>query len=485
MLVDDRHVERVGSGDPPVADRVVDLPGATIVPGFVDTHVHLTPTGTALANEDVERARDASELLEIARERAVAERSGVAVVWLQGFDETRWDDPRLPGLDALDGLTPRPLAIWRVDGHLCLANTAAIEQSGAADLPGTERSSGGGYTGRVSREANDRLHRWFAQALADNEVQELQLLAAGLAASHGVTSIHEMSMPAGAGLRDLEVFLAQRTRLPVDAVPIVATTDVPQVMDLRLPSIGGDLPVDGSIGARTAALMAPYADGSGDGSAYFEDEALERFFMSGHAAGLQVGVHAIGDRAIEQVLSAWERVYAALDSRARRHFRARRHRIEHLEMATESQIERVAMLGIAASVQPAFDALWGHPGGLYEQGVGRERAAAMNPFRTMLERGIELGSGSDAPVTALDPMLGIGALERHHEPSQRLGRAEAIRVSTIGGARLVHQEDKKGALEPGSHADFAAWDEDPFTAPDGSVLRPVLTVSLGREVFAG
>lgn len=482
VLVDDRHVQRVGAGDPPAADRVVDLPGATITPGFVDTHVHLTPTGTALVNADVENARDGAEVLAIARERAAAP---TEVVWLQGFDETRWSDPALPGLAELDAITPRPLAIWRVDGHVCLANTAALVQGAVADLPGTERASGGGYTGRVRMEANDRLHRWFAQTLSDHDVQELQLRAAGLAATRGVTSIHEMSMPAGHGLRDLEVFLAQRDRLPVDALPIVATMDVPQIMDLRLPTIGGDLPVDGSIGARTAALAAPYADGSGEGVTYYEDEVLEGFFLSGHAAGLQVGVHAIGDRGIELVVSAWERVYATLDSRARRHFRARRHRIEHVEMASESQIERAAMLGLAASVQPAFDAAWGDDGGLYEIGVGRLRAAAMNPFRTMLDRGMEMGAGSDSPVTPLDPMGGVEAFERHHDPTQRLSRSEAIRVSTIGGARLVHQEDKKGALAPGSHADLAAWDDDPFTAADVSALRPVLTVSLGREVFAG
>jgi predicted amidohydrolase YtcJ len=479
VLVDDRHVQRVGAGDPPAADRVVDLPGATITPGFVDTHVHLTPTGTALVNADVENARDGAELLAIARERAAAP---TEVVWLQGFDETRWSDPALPGLAELDAITPRPLAIWRADGHVCLANTTALVQGAVADLPGTERASGGGYTGRVRMEANDRLHRWFAQTLSDHDVQELQLRAAGLAATRGVTSIHEMSMPAGHGLRDLEVFLAQRDRLPVDALPIVATMDVPQIMDLRLPSIGGDLPVDGSIGARTAALGAPYADGSGEGVTYYEDEVLEGFFLSGHAAGLQVGVHAIGDRGIELVVSAWERVYATLDSRARRHFRARRHRIEHVEMASESQIERAAMLGLAAS---AFDAAWGDDGGLYELGVGRLRAAAMNPFRTMLDRGMEMGAGSDSPVTPLDPMGGVEAFERHHDPTQRLSRSEAIRVSTIGGARLVHQEDKKGALAPGSHADLAVWDDDPFTAADVSALRPVLTVSLGREVFAG
>ncbi len=342
----------------------------------------------------------------------------------------------------------------------------------------------GDPTGRFTRAANDKLRRWFALATDEQEIQQLQLRAAGLAASRGVTSVHEMSMPAELGLRDLEVFLGHRSRLPVDALPIVATTDVPQIMDLRLETIGGDLPVDGSIGARTAALLAPYADADHAGAVNYEDAELAAFFLAGHAAGLQVGVHAIGDRGIEQVIGAWESVYTSLDSRGRRHFRARRHRIEHFEMPSADQVERAAMLGLAASVQPAFDAYWAGEGGLYATGLGRDRAAAMNPFRSMLERGLELGAGSDAPITPLDPMLGIAAFEGHHDPAQRLTRAEAIRIWTIGGALLARVEDKKGALAPGMHADFAAYDTDPFAAPSPLGIRPILTVSMGREVFA-
>jgi hypothetical protein len=102
----------------------------------------------------------------------------------------------------------------------------------------------------------------------------------------------------------------------------------------------------------------------------------------------------------------------------------------------------------------------------------------------MLDRGVEVGVGSDAPITSLDPMLAIEALERHHDPAQRLSRREAIRLHTIGSARVAHQEDKKGALAPGMHADLAAFDSDPFEEPSVDGLRPVLTVSLGREVFA-
>jgi len=173
-----------------------------------------------------------------------------------------------------------------------------------------------------------------------------------------------------------------------------------------------------------------------------------------------------------------------LDSRERRHFRARRHRIEHFEMTTRGLAERAAELGLAISIQPLFDAQWGAPGELYERRLGAERASSMNPFRGLIERGLEVGAGSDSPVTDLDPMATLAALEQHHDPAQRLTRAQAIRLHTVGAARLAHLEDKKGRLEPGMQADLVAFDVDPYEAPDLIGLRPVLTVSQGREVFA-
>jgi predicted amidohydrolase YtcJ len=390
----------------------------------------------------------------------------------------------MPTLAELDGVTAKPLVIRRADGHVALANSAALTFAQVLGEEGCDRDAAGAPTGRVTRQANRRLHRWLAESRNEHRIEELQLQAASVAASRGLTAVHEMCLPLDDGFRDLEVFLRHRDRLPVDASPVVGTTDVPRVIDLGLASIGGDLPVDGSIGARTAAVVDPYADGSGLGVTYYDDEELTAFFTDGHNAGLQVGVHAIGDRAIEQVLRAWEHVYLGLDSREKRHFRARRHRIEHFEMPSVEQVERAAMLGLAVSVQPAFDRTWGHAGGLYEVRVGPGRAFAMNPIRTMLERGVEIGAGSDAPVTPLDPWGAVAAMEAHHDPGQRLSRLEAVRVHTTGSARLAHQEEKKGVLEPGFHADFAAYDVDPLVVADLGGVRPILTVSLGREVFA-
>lgn len=481
LLVDGRHVERVGIGEAPGADRIVDLPGTTLVPGFVDSHVHLTGTGIHHQAPELSSAGSAQELLSVVSRLA---RGRQGPVYLHGWDESGWADRTVPTSAELDRISSRPLGLARVDGHLVLVNTPALHAADAAAEPGVETAAGGQPTGRLRGKAAETAKRWFATNLSAPDVEELQLEAAGLAVAHGITTIHEMSMPAERGMRDIEILLGHRGRLPLDVVSYLATTDISAVIDLGLPRIGGDLPVDGSIGARTAFVSGGFLDGEHGTDGYFTDDELAEYFHDGHLAGLQVGVHAIGDAAVEQVVRTWERVYQSLDSRQRRHFRARRHRIEHFEMASLQVIERAAMLGLAISVQPAFDARWGFPGGLYEQGLGRERARSMNRFRDLLRRGMELGAGSDSPITTIDPLMGVAAFETHHEPDQRLGREEAIRVWTLGSARLAQQEDKKGSLEPGKHADFAAYDVDPLEVPALDGVRPVLTVSLGREVYA-
>jgi predicted amidohydrolase YtcJ len=478
LLVDERHVERVGVGDPPPAERIVDLPGTTIMPGFVDAHVHLSGTGMALIGLDLSHSTSREEVLALVGERTSA--AGVPLLG-QGMDETRWQSPELPTREELDRISREPILLVRADGYVSVTNTAFVMASGIERLEGVEREPDGSATGRLRGQANARAQLWYFESLSDGRVQDAQLRAAALAASRGVTCVQEMAIPEKRGRRDVEVLLDQEEQLPVDLVIYIADRDIPYVMDRAHPRIGGDLFLDGSIGAHTAALSLPYLDADGAGQLAYGDDELAEFLHNVHLAGLQSGLHVIGDAAIEQALRVWERVYGSLGTRERRHFRARRHRLEHFEMASPGQVERAAMLGLAISVQPAFDALWGGPGQLYERRLGPDRAAGMNPFRTLVQRGMEVGGGSDTPVTPLDPMLAVWALEHHHDPDQRVDREQAIRLCTLGAARLAHLE-KKGHLEPGAAADFAAYDDDPFEADDVREIRPALTVSRGREV---
>lgn len=480
LLVDGRHVERVGAGDPPEADRTVELPGTTVLPGFIDAHVHLTGTGLSLEGLDLSGAESREAMVAAVREHVAARPGPILGV---GFDESRWPDPAFPSLSELDGLSREPLILVRTDGYLSLLNTTALEASGVFATEGVERDAAAKPTGLLRGPANSDAQRWYFESLSDSEIQDYQLRAATLAVSRGVTSLHEMSIPDKRGRRDLEVLVGHRGDLPVDLAIYVADRDIPYVMDFGLHCIGGDLFLDGSIGARTAAVTVPYEDADGDGPLAYGDDELAEFLHNAHLAGLQVGLHAIGDAAIEQAVGVWERVYRALDSRGRRHFRARRHRLEHFEMASTDHVERAAALGLAISIQPAFDSTWGGEGRMYARRLGSERARRMNPFRTLIDRGIEVGGGSDTPVTPLDPMLGVWALENHHNASQRLSREQAVRIFTVGSARLGHQL-KKGRLEPGAAADFAAYEADPLDVPDPRDLRPVLTVSRGRDVYA-
>jgi predicted amidohydrolase YtcJ len=480
LLVDERHVERVGVGEPPPADRTVDLPGTTILPGFIDAHVHLSGTGLGLSGVDLSAATSREDVL--ARVQQLESAGGPLLA--QGMDETRWPTPELPTREELDRLSREPVLLVRADGYISVANSAFLLASQTESLPGVEREADGSATGVLRGEANARAQLWFFESLPDRWVQDAQLKAAALAASRGVTCVHEMAIPDKRGRRDVEVLLDQQEALPVDLVTYIADRDIPYVMDLSYPRIGGDLFLDGSIGARTAALRAPYEDAPGTGDLAYDDDELAEFLHNAHLAGFQTGLHVIGDAAVEQSLRVWERVYGSLGTRGRRHFRARRHRLEHFEMASPEQVERAAMLGLAISVQPAFDALWGGPGRMYELRLGTKRAASMNPFRTLVERGLEVGGGSDTPVTPLDPMLAVWALEHHHDPGQRLNREQAIRLCTVGAARLAHLE-KKGNLEPGAAADFAVYEEDPFAVDDPREVRPILTISRGREVHAG
>jgi predicted amidohydrolase YtcJ len=232
--------------------------------------------------------------------------------------------------------------------------------------------------------------------------------------------------------------------------------------------------VDGAIGAHSAAVGAPYCDKPHHcGELYHSDGDLTAWIESGLKLGMQVCVHAIGDRALEQVIAIYERLAPSYD------LHALRPRIDHFILATDDMARRAAALGCGSAMQPAFDARWGGAGGGYALRLGPERALQTNPVGGMLRAGLPVGGSSDSYITPLDPLGGIRAAMHHHNPEQRVGFDTAVELFTWRAAWLAHQEHERGRLAPGYQADFTVVDGD--RSLDGAAVAA--TVKAGRIVW--
>jgi predicted amidohydrolase YtcJ len=460
------------------ADRVVDLGDATLMPGFVDAHVHLSATGLADQGADLRQARSVAELLDRVRAAAAG---GEGLLWGDGYDETRFDAPELPApAELAEAAGGRPVYLSRVDGHQGLATLDVLGDSGALEATGCDRDPAGAPTGVTRGEANHLARRFALDTLPADRLLAAQDTALAQAARRGVACVHEMGGPDIAGRRDFELLLDRVEDLPIEVVGYWGDLDLDYATDRKLAQVGGDLFLDGSLGSHTAALSTPYDDRPGTcGVLYHDDAELTELYVRASQAGIQVGVHAIGDVAIGQALRCARRAMRAVGPTA---FRGCRHRVEHVELLGADGADRMAELGLAASVQPAFDAAWGGPDGMYARRLGPRRAKSMNPFADLWRRGVPTGGSSDARVTPLDPWHGVAAAVHHHRPSQRLGLPVALEVFTLGGRILARQERVSGTIEPGQRADLTAFAGDVLAADPADLEggEAIFTMVAGR-----
>ncbi|MGB9868014.1 MAG: amidohydrolase [Bacillota bacterium] len=433
----------------------IDLRGMTVLPGFIDSHTHFVSTGLHMSQLDLSPCTCVGEVLDALRNvRSEQDRPLRAC----NFDETRLAERRAPTISELDQACPGPVAIGRVDGHSCVVNSRMLELCGLkAGDNGVCLDSKGVPTGVVLSEANNRLRKFLDQMVDEENKRRAIRLAAQVAAKAGITTVCALEGGPGHSDKDVEILEGMKGELKLNLVTWFQTTDVNKVVEMGFKRIGGCIMLDGSIGSRTAALREPYSDAPGSwGLLYFDDEELFEFVEKAHLAGLQIAVHAIGDRAIGQILDALERVQLE-------HPRAdARHRIEHFELGDGDQIRKAATLGVVVSAQPAFEAFWGGDQGMYAARLGVERARGMNQFPTMLLSGITLAFGSDSPITPMDPLLGIRAAVFPSHPHKAIPIGSAIEGFTFGGARAVFQEHFRGTLEPGKAADMVVLTGDPF-----------------------
>jgi predicted amidohydrolase YtcJ len=467
LIENDRIVSTGKTMDEPTAHRRVDLGGATLAPAFCDGHVHLPATGLYAAGMDFRGETSALRITEAFRS---AVKDGEGVLFGGNFEDPL-DQPLLArDLDAAVG--ERPALLARADMHSCIASTSLLNALDLADIEGVDRDPSGAPTGYLREQAASVAWKWFENNLPPETQKAAIRSAVRLAYAKGIARVHEMFVVEWRGWDSLEIFLDAIDPVALEVTPYLGTTDVARVKELGLPRIGGDWFLDGSFGSHTAWLTEPYAGTPPSGSspygiAYRTDEEVYEFFSEAQRAGLQVGVHAIGDAAILQAIETWEAV--ALDVGIDE-VRRLGHRIEHFECAGDDHIRRAAHLGLRASVQPAFDHYWGGRDGLYSKRMGPIRALAMNRFKSMLQAGLVVGAGSDSTVTPLDPFLQVASLRTHHIAGQQFGPLKALRAHTVGSNMLTGTTDR-GTIAPGNKADLIMLDRDPLTIDPEELLK--------------
>jgi predicted amidohydrolase YtcJ len=433
------------------ADRVVRLEGRLVTPAFVDAHVHLSQTGIAAFSVDFSGVPSLAAALEALASHART--SPLPIVVGLNWDETGWPEQRPFTRAEVDRAVGDKVAyLARVDAHSAVVSSAFLDR-----LPAVTGAQGYTEHGLVSRAANILAREAVFGMLPGSVHEEAIARALADAARHGIGMVHENGAPGDSPAED---FARIRAVTESGTVPEVVgywgeLEGVEAARSLGCTGAAGDLCMDGAVGSRTAAMHAPYLDDpAASGHLYLSADEVARHLVACTEAGLQGGFHVIGDRAAAEVVEGFRRAAAKLGAPA---LVQARHRLEHLEMVTPDQVAVLAELGVTASVQPMFDALWGGTESLYAQRLGVERSLSMNPYASLNRAGVALAFGSDTPVTPFDPWGAVRAAAWHHNEQERLTVRGAFNAHTRGGWRAARR-DEGGVIAPGAPASVAVWD---------------------------
>jgi len=482
--------------------RVLDLNGDLALPGFIDSHTHFLSGGFALLSV---RLRDADSKGEfIGRIEKKARQLGPGQ-WIQNgdWDHQQFKPPELPRREWIDSVTPdNPVCVNRMDSHMILANSRALKIAGITrNTPSPEGgevvkdSDTGEPTGILKDAAMALVMKHIPEPSFGEKIAAAEA-ALQLAAECGVTSTHDM-----ADSSNFEVYqdLLQKGRLTSRIflyIPL-SDDDLCEPLFLKTPFGGDNLKigglkgfVDGSLGSSTALFFEPYADHPNAvgllSPDMFPDGVMERRILAADKAGLQVAIHAIGDKANAIILDIFEE--AILQNGPR----DRRWRIEHAQHLRPADIERMAKLGIIASVQPYHaidDGRWA------ESKIGRERCRTTYAFRSLREKGVRLALGSDWTVAPLDPLAGIYAAVTRRTldgknpegwfPDQKISLEEALRGYTQNGAYAEFAAEVKGSVAAGKLADLVILSQNIFKIPADKILevRVKTTIVGGKIIF--
>lgn len=445
--------------------EVIDLAGKTVVPGFIDTHVHVRGFGHFLVGVNLRGIGSVDEMQRLLRERVQKTPKGKWIVG-RGWDQEKFREKRYPTRWDLDEAAPdNPVFFTRVCGHICVVNSkalesAAITKDAAAPLSSLidRDSKTQEPTGILKENAMDSVRNTVPEP-TEAELRDICLQACQKAVEAGITSIHWLTQsPMEARILHqlrkedklkLRVYLVS----PVDYLDRFIETGLVTGFGDHMIKIGSiKILVDGSLGARTAALKQPYTDQpSTKGMMLFNQETLYELVLKAHRSGFQLAIHAIGDQAIAAALDALEK---ALEKAPRENHR---HRLEHVSVLNESLIQRVKELNVIASVQPHFvvSDFW------VGNRLGETRSKGVYAFKSLIEKDILVAGGSDCPVEPINPLLGIyAAVGREISPQERIPVEKALRMYTINAAYASFEEKTKGSIEVGKLADLTVLRDD-------------------------
>jgi hypothetical protein len=487
--------------------RVVSLAGRVAIPAFNEAHMHLLPYGLALAQVNL-RAEEVRSLDEVLRRIRAAAKDAPKGAWIlgRGYDHGELDVGRHPTAAELDAAAPdNPVFIVRTCGHMGVANSAAMAIAGVGhNTPDPEGGVIERKRGALTGLFQERAMRLIRDTIPPPEVATLvdAIERAGRhLATFGFASATDMNVGMVADMAEVEAYRVAHAagRLPLRMWQVVAGNPegiAQAAWEAGMRPMDGDdmlrwgavkVFADGSAGGLTAAFFEPYlaSAGGGTGVFTFPDEKIHALLELYHRQGWQLDIHAIGDAAIEQVLSGME----AADTAAHP-FAGRRHRIEHCGFVTRGQRRRMKERGILPVPQPVFMYEFGD---LYIRNLGRERSEHAYPMRTWLEEGHHPAASSDCPVSTVDPFANLFTmLTRKTNRGTVMGAEEAltaeqaVHCQTWCGAYTQFAEDRRGTLEPGMLADIAVLSRDIFTAEPEQILRDTradLTLRGGVPIF--
>jgi len=460
--------------------EIIDLDGKAFLPGFHDCHVHIMSTGMSAIGINLYPCRSIKEVLETLEK----EKTDNAKEWIFGYglDESRLAEKRPPTASELDAyFKGRPVYLVDRGLHYTQVNTIAMEIMAFAEAEdGLGRDEAGIISGRLHSHANSHARKYFFDRMTWEQRETAIRHTVQTAVEMGVTTIHAMEGGDLSSDEDIPVFLNIMGDLPVHVVLHWCSTKVADAAEKGLRIVGTDILLDGSIGSRTAAFKEAYADDPESvGELFYSDEWITHYIETAHKAGLQTGFHAIGQRAITQVLNCLERAlnkYPVSDHRFR---------IEHFGFPDDRDIKRAAALGAVISTQPAFTYLRGGPDSVYEERVGEERNHRAYPLRELLDAGLVVNGGSDSNVTPINPILGIHAAVNPPYLQNAISPAEALRMFTIDGAFTAKEEKIRGSLKPGKAGDITVLDLNPLdVAPDTiKDITIAMTIYQGKIVY--